>query len=206
MVAVDVNERARTLCAANAADNGIGNVEVLAPEAVDPALRFDAIWSNPPIRVGKAALHELLLTWLDRLTADGAAHLVVHKNLGSDSLQRWLTDAGLADRAPAVGEGLPRPARHPHLTPDRRVPPTDGCQHDRTDLLAPIGRARRGQTRGGSTAMRTRAPFGRVVAISAAPSVVPRGRPHQVSSGGATDRDPGDGPQLIGDLVAARRR
>ena len=94
VVAVDVNERARTLCAANAADNGIGNVEVLAPEAVDPALRFDAIWSNPPIRVGKAALHELLLTWLDRLTADGAAHLVVHKNLGSDSLQRWLTDAG----------------------------------------------------------------------------------------------------------------
>ena len=44
--------------------------------------------------MGKAALHELLLTWLDRLTADGAAHLVVHKNLGSDSLQRWLTDAG----------------------------------------------------------------------------------------------------------------
>jgi 16S rRNA (guanine1207-N2)-methyltransferase len=94
VVAVDVNERARALCAANAADNGLGNVEVLAPEAVDPAVRFDAIWSNPPIRVGKAALHELLLTWLDRLTTDGTAHLVVHKNLGSDSLQRWLTDAG----------------------------------------------------------------------------------------------------------------
>ena len=26
---------------------------------------FAAIWSNPPIRIGKAALHELLRTWLD---------------------------------------------------------------------------------------------------------------------------------------------
>ncbi len=94
VVAIDVNERARTLCAGNAADNGIGNVKVLAPEAVDQELRFDAIWSNPPIRVGKAALHELLLTWLDRLTRRRRRPPVVHKNLGSDSLQRWLVDAG----------------------------------------------------------------------------------------------------------------
>ena len=25
-------------------------------------MTFDEIWSNPPIRIGKAALHELLLT------------------------------------------------------------------------------------------------------------------------------------------------
>jgi 16S rRNA (guanine1207-N2)-methyltransferase len=31
------------------------------------------------------------MTWLPRLAPGGAAYLVVQKNLGSDSLQRWLT-------------------------------------------------------------------------------------------------------------------
>ena len=52
------------------------------------------IWSNPPIRIGKAALHDLLLRWLGRLAPDGDAHLVVHKHLGADSLQRWLAEQG----------------------------------------------------------------------------------------------------------------
>ncbi|MGK5558515.1 MFS transporter, partial [Actinomadura kijaniata] len=54
--------------------------------------------SNPPIRIGKAALHDLLLTWLPRLTPTGQAHLVVQKHLGSDSLQRWLADQGFPTR------------------------------------------------------------------------------------------------------------
>jgi 16S rRNA (guanine1207-N2)-methyltransferase len=92
--AVDVNERARALCAANAAAAGLANVRVAAPDEVPAEVRFAGIWSNPPIRIGKAALHELLLTWLARL-ADGApAHLVVQKHLGSDSLARWLTEQG----------------------------------------------------------------------------------------------------------------
>ena len=94
VVAVDVNERARALCAANAAANGIANVEVAAPDDVDEDLRFDTIWSNPPIRIGKPALHDMLERWLARLVPDGAALLVVHKHLGSDSLQRWLTESG----------------------------------------------------------------------------------------------------------------
>jgi hypothetical protein len=49
---------------------------------------------NPPIRIGKAALHDLLLGWLDRLTPDGRAVLVVGRNLGADSLQRWLGEQG----------------------------------------------------------------------------------------------------------------
>jgi hypothetical protein len=39
-------------------------------------------------------LHELLLTWLPRLTPDGRAYLVVSKNLGADSLQSWLIAQG----------------------------------------------------------------------------------------------------------------
>ena len=73
-------------------------------------MRFAAIWSNPPIRVGKAALHDMLLTWLPRLDAGGTAYLVVQKNLGSDSLQRWLAQSPssghLQRLAPRVGQGL----------------------------------------------------------------------------------------------------
>jgi 16S rRNA G1207 methylase RsmC len=88
--AVDVNERARALCAANAERNGLTNVTVAAPGDVPVDVRLATIWSNPPIRIGKAALHELLAQWLRRLAPDGRAVLVVHKHLGSDSLQRWL--------------------------------------------------------------------------------------------------------------------
>ena len=90
--AVDVNQRALGLSRANAKTLGIRDFHAGTPDEVPADIRFDAIWSNPPIRVGKPALHELLMTWLPRLTPGGAAYLVVQKNLGSDSLQRWLTD------------------------------------------------------------------------------------------------------------------
>lgn len=92
--AIDVNERARQLASANAHRNGITNVTVLAPDDLPTDVRFSTIWSNPPIRIGKAALHALLERWLPRLTPDGVAILVVQKHLGADSLQRWLTAEG----------------------------------------------------------------------------------------------------------------
>jgi 16S rRNA (guanine1207-N2)-methyltransferase len=105
VVAVDVNERARALCAANAARNGIANVEVAGPDEVDPALRFDLIWSNPPIRIGKDQLHELLVAWLRRLRRGGIAVLVVQRHLGADSLQRWLVDHGWPTDRLAASKG-----------------------------------------------------------------------------------------------------
>ena len=92
--AVDVNRRARDLCRANAAAHGLGNVQVAAPDEVPDDLAVDLVWSNPPIRIGKAALHELLHGWLARLRPSGRAVLVVHKHLGADSLQRWLDAEG----------------------------------------------------------------------------------------------------------------
>lgn len=93
--AVDVNERARDLTARNAAALGLASrVRVGAPDDVPDGLLFDEIWSNPPIRIGKPALHALLLRWLPRLQPGGTAWLVVAKNLGSDSLQRWLVEQG----------------------------------------------------------------------------------------------------------------
>jgi len=88
--AVDVNERALDLLRTTASRLGLDNVRAARPEDVPDDVRFAAIWSNPPIRVGKAVLHDLLRTWLPRLAPDAAAWLVVQKNLGSDSLARWI--------------------------------------------------------------------------------------------------------------------
>ena len=93
--AIDVNRRALGLCARNAEANGVGDrVRVAEPADVPSDVRFDQIWSNPPIRVGKAMLHQLLSDWLGRLAAGGEALLVVQKHLGADSLARWLDEAG----------------------------------------------------------------------------------------------------------------
>lgn len=93
--AVDVNTRALELTRTNAATLGLAErIRPALPDDVPADVRFDQIWSNPPIRIGKPALHELLLTWLPRLRPDGTAWLVVARNLGADSLQRWLRDQG----------------------------------------------------------------------------------------------------------------
>ena len=97
--AVDVNERALALATANAAGTGVGaRVTVGSPDSVPSSLLFSAIWSNPPIRIGKEALHSMLQMWLPRLEPGGVARLVVHKHLGSDSLARWLESIGWPTR------------------------------------------------------------------------------------------------------------
>ncbi len=91
---VDVNHRALQLAELNAEAAGVTNVTFCEPEEVPEEVRFASIWSNPPIHVGKAALHALLERWLPRLAEDGVAHLVVQKHLGSDSLQKWINAQG----------------------------------------------------------------------------------------------------------------
>jgi 16S rRNA (guanine1207-N2)-methyltransferase len=93
--AVDVNERALALCAANAAGAGLSNVRCVAPDAaaLDSAgvpARLAGIWSNPPVRIGKGPLHALLRDWLARLAPRAGATLVMGRNLGADSLHAWL--------------------------------------------------------------------------------------------------------------------
>lgn len=92
VVATDVNERSLGLTRANAEACGAANLTVQAPAEVDG--EFDLLWSNPPIRIGKEALHELLVHWLGRLRPDGRAVLVVSRHLGADSLQSWLGGQG----------------------------------------------------------------------------------------------------------------
>jgi 16S rRNA G1207 methylase RsmC len=93
--AVDVNRRALDLVRLNAEALGLGDRVVAATaDEVSGDVRFDEIWSNPPIRIGKDGLHALLQRWLPRLAPDGAAWLVVARHLGADSLQAWLESAG----------------------------------------------------------------------------------------------------------------
>ena len=92
--AVDVNERALGLCERNAAAAGLANVRCVTPGSPGIPEQFAGIWSNPPVRIGKAALHELLSAWLGRLAPGGQAYLVAGRNLGADSLHRWLAEQG----------------------------------------------------------------------------------------------------------------
>ena len=99
VLAVDVNERAIDLAARNAAAAEHTNIHAaeattLAAELEGSGAYVDLIWSNPPVRIGKAALHEMLLTWLGLLSDDGEAWLVVSRNLGADSLMKWLAAQG----------------------------------------------------------------------------------------------------------------
>ena len=87
---IDVNQRALELTRRNAVRVGVSNVTVGLPDDVPDDLRFDTIWSNPPIRVGKAELHAILETWIPRLNPGGEAWLVVAKSLGAESLRKWL--------------------------------------------------------------------------------------------------------------------
>lgn len=102
--AVDVNERALDLVRRNAERLGLPGVRAVTPDDVPDDVAFDALWSNPPIRVGKEALHGMLLRWLPRLAPGAVAHLVVQRNLGADSLQRWLGEH-LAPAMPGVVVG-----------------------------------------------------------------------------------------------------
>lgn len=92
VIGVEVNQRSAELTRMNAERLGLSNIEVFAPSDVPEDLQFDTIWSNPPIRVGKDVLHDILRTWLPRLAPQGRAYLVVQKNLGADSLQKWIAE------------------------------------------------------------------------------------------------------------------
>ena len=111
VLATDVNERSLALTARNAAAAGLDNVrtsqaEALLAELHQTSTPVDLIWSNPPVRIGKDALHELLLSWLALLSADGEAWLVMLKNLGADSLATWLTGQGWEVSRQASSKGF----------------------------------------------------------------------------------------------------
>ncbi|MDU5248321.1 MAG: methyltransferase, partial [Varibaculum cambriense] len=109
VLAVDVSERARDLSRTNAQRAGVC-LQVGSPEEIFAAAKaaggLDLIWSNPPVRIGKKPLQDLLLTWLPLLKSDGEAILVMGKNLGADSMQKWLCAQGFPTRRLASKKGF----------------------------------------------------------------------------------------------------
>lgn len=106
--AVDVNERALDLVRRNAQSLGITNINAVRPEDVPPGISFRTIRSNPPIRVGKNVLHDMLERWIPRLDEHSDAWMVVQRNLGADSLQRWIASTftpGYSVHRAATGRG-----------------------------------------------------------------------------------------------------
>ena len=114
--ATDVNRRALDLAAINLAAAGVtvaggddlgsgARARVCSPDEVPPGLRVDGVYCNPPVRIGYAALDRLLLEWLERLHPGGFAVVVMHKNLGADSLVRRLGAQGWVSRRLAIGGG-----------------------------------------------------------------------------------------------------
>ncbi len=92
--AVDVNRRALDLCARNAERAGATNVVAVEPDAVPEGLSVAGVYSNPPVRLGKEALRDLLLRWIGRLEPGAAATLVIQRHLGADSLAAWFAGLG----------------------------------------------------------------------------------------------------------------
>ena len=104
---VEVNRRAILLAHENAERTGLADrFRAVEPDEVPADAAYDEIWSNPPIRIGKQALHDLLLLWFARLVPDGRAVMVVGKNLGGDSLQAWLTAQGYPTTRLASAKGF----------------------------------------------------------------------------------------------------
>ena len=101
--AVDVNERALDLARHNAAAAGLADVHACTPEEVPADLTFAAIWSNPPIRVGKAVLHDMLL------------HLAAAPGRRRRGVPGGAEEPGLGLAAAVAGRGTGREVPRPVL-------------------------------------------------------------------------------------------
>lgn len=103
--AVDRNRRALRLTAANAHAADAPGVIAAEPTAIPAALRFDGLYSNPPIKIGKEPLYELLSDWLRRLLPGSPAWLVVKQSMGADSLHKYLSSVDFPTRRVGSKQG-----------------------------------------------------------------------------------------------------
>jgi 16S rRNA (guanine1207-N2)-methyltransferase len=102
---VDIDDRALQATETNARDAGVKNMVVCTPRAVPAEVLFQAIYTNPPTRIGKPALRALLLHWLGRLWPEGTAYLTIKRQAGADSLAAFLAQAGCPPKRLVVKQG-----------------------------------------------------------------------------------------------------
>lgn len=86
----DVNLRSLHLARMNALKNNV-NVNIFESNGYENIMgKYDYIITNPPIRVGKKILYELLFKAKEHLNENGELWLVINKDQGAKSLARDL--------------------------------------------------------------------------------------------------------------------
>ncbi len=89
---VDVNLRALHLTRKNAEANGV-NVSVFESDIYSNVQeKYDFIITNPPIRVGKKILYEILIGAREHLKKDGTLIFVIHKDQGAKSVVKDMSE------------------------------------------------------------------------------------------------------------------
>ena len=87
----DVNERAAELARRNLHANGVSNAQVVRGDGYEAVEgRFDAIALNPPIRTGKSVIYALFADARNHLLPDGALYIVIRKQQGAESAEKYL--------------------------------------------------------------------------------------------------------------------
>ncbi len=91
IVMTDVNARAVELAARNLRANGVTNARAAQSDGFDRVDGdFDFIVLNPPIRTGKAVIYGLFAGAARRLRPGGEMYVVIRKQQGAESAQRYL--------------------------------------------------------------------------------------------------------------------
>ena len=89
---VDINLRALSLAQKNAQINNV-SVNIFESDIYSNIeKKYDYIISNPPIRVGKKILYEILVGALDYLKKDGHLIIVINKDQGAKSTIQYLKE------------------------------------------------------------------------------------------------------------------
>ena len=87
----DVNPRALALAKRNAQANGVHAKTVLSDGFEHLEGFFDLIAFNPPIRAGKETVYRLFRESAERLAQQGALYIVIRKQQGAPSAQKYLS-------------------------------------------------------------------------------------------------------------------
>lgn len=87
---VDINERAVNLAKKNASLNNVCVNIFVSDKYSNVDKKYDCIITNPPVRVGKKILYDILFGATDYLKKDGVLYLVINKDQGAKSLKKDL--------------------------------------------------------------------------------------------------------------------
>ena len=87
----EINSRAIELIHKNMAANGVSNCETVATDGYANVTGvYDFILTNPPIRAGKSVIYQMFADAREHLAPDGAMFIVIRKQQGAPSAQKYL--------------------------------------------------------------------------------------------------------------------